>query len=80
MRARLIVLPVMAGVSIVWMISTTQLVDQGAPEPPDKLFLTRVGFETQLWVDVPLLLVGLISLLVAAASLLWMVRRWRRAE
>ena len=80
MRARLIVLPVLAGVGIVWMVSATQLLDQGAPEPPRKLFLARVGFETQLWVDVPLFLVGLTSLLVAAASLLWIVRSRRRAE
>ena len=80
MRARLIVLLVLAGVSIVGMVSAMQLVDQGAPEPPRKLFLARVGFETQLWVDIPPFLVGLTSLLVAAASLLWYVRTRRRTE
>jgi hypothetical protein len=80
MRSRLIVLLLLAGVSMIGMVSAMHLVDQGAPEPPRKLFLARVGFQTQLWVDVPLFLVGLTGVLVAAASLLWHVRSQRRAE
>jgi hypothetical protein len=73
MRARLLVL-LLALTGVVGMALAVQFVDQGSLEPPGKLFLVRVGFSTQLWVDVPLFLAGLTSVLVAAATQSWVAR------
>jgi hypothetical protein len=79
MRARLLVL-LLALTGVVGMALAVQLVDQGSLEPPGKLFLVRVGFSTQLWVDVPLFLAGLTSVLVAAATQSWVALDRKRDE
>jgi hypothetical protein len=79
MRARLLVL-LLALTGVVGMALAVQLVDQGSFEPSGKLFLDRVGFSTQLWVEVPLFLAGLTSVLVAAATQSWVARNRRRDE
>jgi hypothetical protein len=77
MRARLpVVLLALAGA--VEMALAVQIVEQGSPEPSGRLFVAG-WLEMELWVDVPLFVAGLASL-VAAISLLWLRRTRVRGE
>lgn len=72
MRARLLVV-LFALAGVVGMALAVQLVEQGSPEPSGKLFLLG-WLETELWVDVPLFLAGVMSVVVAVAIRLRVAR------
>ena len=78
MRARLLVV-LFALAGVVGMALAVQLVEQGSPEPSGKLFLLG-WLETELWVDVPLFLAGVMSVVVAVAIRLRVARDRRHHE